>query len=89
MGRVVLEELQGYRMDLQVGERQVHAEGMPIFNGSGEPKMEPIWVFSYSAPQPDGGMHTVISPPISDEGRQKLIEALTGGVVLARTMPVV
>lgn len=82
MARIVREELNGYRMDLMQGERQMHDNGMPLFTGSGEPRMERTWVFVYTNQSEDGSIHAVMSPPMTDDAREKLIQALTGGVVV-------
>lgn len=82
MARITTDELLGYRFDVKVTDEQVIADdGMPVFNGTGEPKLAKAWRFVYSRQQPDGTSHVVISQPFGDEERKKLVEFLTGGVV--------
>lgn len=78
MPRTTTDILDGYGMDIQVGKRQVMDDGMPVFLGTGEPKMEDTWRFVFTATKQDGEQHVVIGPVFVDEGRKLLVEALTG-----------
>jgi len=78
MPRVTTDELVGYKFDVMAGERQVVDNGMPVFNGSGEPKVEATWVFQYTGIGPSGDVHRVITPPMNKVDRDKLVAALTG-----------
>jgi len=82
MPRMITEDLVGYKLDLMQGERQVHDDGMPVFNGSGEPKMETTWLLVFTGMGPDGSMHRVMAPMLNAEAKDKLVQALTGGVVV-------
>jgi len=86
MPRITIDKLAGYRFDVRVAERQVTDNGMPIFNGSGEPKMETVWCFVYTLMQQDGTTHIVEPAPLTDEERKTIIQALTGGVVPASSI---
>jgi len=81
--RITVDELQGYEMQILVGERQAVDGGMPVFNGSGEPKMEPIWVFVFSLKEP--GVQHVVKFTITAAGKDDVVRALTG-VVPASTL---
>ena len=83
MPRVTVDELQGYEMQILEGEKQAMDGGMPIFNGSGEPRMEPIWVFVFSLVAP--GINHVVKFTITAEGKDDVVRALTG-VVPATTL---
>lgn len=85
MPRLVEEELAGYGLQVAKGERQVVDKGMPVFNGSGQPKMEPIWLLVFVSDGP-AGRH-VVKVPFNQAGRDALIEGLTGGVQVASQLP--
>ena len=87
MARVTTDELHNYRMDVTEGERQVVDNGMPVINGTGEPKTETIWLLVYSMAQPDGTVHVVKAPALTDEQRRKLVQALSGGIHVATHLP--
>ncbi len=86
MGRITTDELQGYAFNVLTGEEQVYDDGMPVFNGSGEPKMRTVWRFRFAAPTPDGGMHVVITPSMDVEAKNKLVQALTHGIIPASSL---
>lgn len=85
MPKLTVEELVGYGFAVAQGERQLVEGGMPVFNGSGEPKMEPLWLLSLAAVGPDGSRHEV-RIPFNREGRDKLVEGLTG-IQVASQLP--
>lgn len=85
MALTTLHDLQGYGVAILVGERQQHEDGLPLFNGSGEPKVEPIWTFVFSAHKPDGDRH-VVKFTVDKQGKDELVQALTGVQPVA-TMP--
>ena len=80
MPRLTIDELAGYKFDIGTAEQQVTDNGMPVFNGTGAPKMETVWMFTFTGVQPDGSMHIVRITGINDEARKRVVEALTGGV---------
>lgn len=80
MPRLTIDRLVGYRFDVRVAERQVHDQGMPVFNGSGQPKMETVWQFVWALTSADGTTHIVEPQPMNDEERKTVVQALTGGV---------
>lgn len=85
MAKVTTEELLGYSLSIMQGEQQVHDQGMPVFNGSGEPKMRPVWVMAFSLQKPDGERH-VVTFTLNEEGRKVVVDALSG-VEIVKTMP--
>ena len=85
MARILTDELLTSAFVVGQGERQVHKDGMPIFNGSGEPKMEPVWVLIFT--HVDGETKHVLKIPFDRDGRDKLVEALTGGIAIASQIP--
>ena len=77
MPRNVTEELVGYSMNVQTGERQVVQDGMPVFNGTGEPKTEPLWLMQFIGRSPMGDQH-LVQFAMTKDGKDALVRALTG-----------
>ena len=82
MPRLTIDELAGYKFDVMQGEAQVVDGGTPVFNGSGEPKMETTYMFVFTGLTPHGDTH-IVRIPIPKEGKEALVQALTGGVQVA------
>ena len=80
MPRIVKETLDNYR----VGVRKLDApeidprDGQVLHDGHGLPKMRPITVLGFIALD---GTH-VVEVPLDEEGRQNVIEMLTGGITI-------
>ena len=87
MARVTTDELVGYAMTIVQGEEAVVDNGMPVFNGTGEPKTQRVWGFVFVAVQPDGTEHRVLGPHFAEAERAKIVQALTGGVEVAHRIP--
>lgn len=79
--RAVVETLNGYGFSVQRGEvPDLDPEsGQPVMNGDG-PRMVPLTVISWSDPET---RHRV-DIPLLEAGRLALVEALTGGITIAR-----
>lgn len=60
-------------------------DGIPIFNGSGEQKTEPQWILDLIDQGPQE--RRIIHVPFDKAARDKLVAALTGGIVPASEMP--
>lgn len=87
MPRLVEEELVGYAVSVLQGERPATDErGNPIFNGMGQPKTEPIWMFAFVGQNPDGGRH-VVKVIFGKDGKDGVVKALTGGLEVASQLP--
>jgi hypothetical protein len=84
MARITMDELQDYSLAVARLEVPVMDGGMPVFNGTGEPKTEEGWQLIFTMQSP-AGLHIVKSPIIDKRVRDNMIQAFTG-VVPASTI---
>jgi len=83
MSKLVTERWVG--VGWQVGREQVakhSADGQPLYTGNGEPQVTEVTVLIFVHPPGSDGSQYVVQIPFEEESRQKLVEALTGGIVV-------
>jgi hypothetical protein len=68
---------------VEKGEQQrVSPEGLPMMKPDGTPDTEPVTILVFVHNLSDG--QWIIRVPFEDSSRLKLIDALTGGIVVAK-----
>jgi hypothetical protein len=80
--RIVQERLIGYRFEVAQSEEQLAdpKDGKPLFHANGQPKTQTI---TWTAFIDDSTGHRV-EIPFNEDGKQKFVQALTGGVVVPK-----
>jgi len=81
------DSLEGYSFQVQHLEAQEvdPKNGQPLFNGDGSPKMVERIMLVFIDEQ-IFGKHAVVVP-LTGENRDELVRQLTGGVVIASSVP--
>lgn len=86
MPRQVEETLLKVRWAMRKVEVPAHAEdGMPLYPGTGEPRMETQWILDLVDESPFE--RRILHVPFNKDSRDKLVQALTGGIVPASELP--
>lgn len=81
--RTVEEVWSGVGFAVEQGEQQrMTPEGLPLMKPDGTPDMEATTVLMFVDQSP--GEQRVLRVPFNDEGKAKLIQALSGGLVIAK-----
>lgn len=82
MGRVVTERMVGVNWGIRRELVPVlGADGAPIHDAHGLPKTEPRTTLVFESME--GAVKHVTEVPFDDDAKAKLVEALTGGIIIA------
>lgn len=86
MARLDEETLIGYQFGVRKVEVQSHGEdGQPLWNGDGQPKTEQQWILDLTETTPL--TRHIVHIPLNEQGKTALVEALTGGIQVASSIP--
>lgn len=81
MARRVTERMVGCGWAVRKEQEQAAgADGQPLFGPEGLPKMVDLTTLVFVSNEP--GVQKVVEVPFTDDTRAKLVQALTGGIVV-------
>lgn len=69
----------------KASEQQLDDKGNPLFGDSGLPRMVDLWILDLIENTPNGV--EIIHVPFDEAAKERLVQALTGGLVVASELP--